>query len=84
VAFSSAATNLAPGSRQVNEIYLRDRLTGTTRAVSTNENGRLGNGFSETPAIAPSGQYVAFSSTSSDLVLNDTNGAEDIFVRDLG
>lgn len=84
VAFSSSAPNLAAGTGQVYQIYLRDRLNHTTVAVSTNENGAPGNGFSETPVISPVGRYIAFSSLSSDLVPNDTNEQEDVFLRDLG
>ena len=33
--------------------------------------------------VARTARYVAFSSGASDLVANDTNGSEDVFVRDL-
>jgi Tol biopolymer transport system component len=84
VAFSSAAPNLAPGNKQVFDVYVRDRVNDTTRPVATSANGDLGNGSSEAPVITPSGRFIAFSSNSSDLVPEDTNGAEDIFVQDLG
>lgn len=35
------------------------------------------------PRISQDGQYVAFATTSSDIVAGDTNGAADIFVRDM-
>ena len=33
--------------------------------------------------ISADGRFVAFASDASDLVANDTNGANDVFVRDL-
>ena len=39
-----------------------------------------GNGDSSNPVISADGQYVAFDSTASDLVLGDTNGQFDVFL----
>jgi Tol biopolymer transport system component len=33
--------------------------------------------------ISPDGRYVAFESSSSNLVGGDTNGVQDVFLRDL-
>ena len=33
--------------------------------------------------MTPDGRYVAFASTASNLVPNDTNGIRDVFVRHL-
>lgn len=58
--------------------------TGTTTLVSANRLGTgSGNGPSTTPVLSDDGRFVAFSSSASDLVENDTNGQPDIFVRDL-
>lgn len=84
VAFTSAATNLAPGSKQAFSIYVRDRLKNITLPVATNASGARGNADGEAPVMTPSGRFISFSSNSSDLVPNDTNGHEDVFVRDLG
>ena len=35
------------------------------------------------PSISADGRYVAFTSNASNLVAGDTNGASDVFVRDL-
>ena len=40
-----------------------------------------GNGASVYPSISADGPLVAFSSSASNLVPNDTNGASDVFVR---
>jgi large repetitive protein len=66
-----------------NEIYIHDRLKGTTELVSYGMNGAYGNGDSRQPMISANGEFVAFSSRASNLVSGDTNGWDDIFVRDL-
>ena len=42
-----------------------------------------GNSGSRDPRISADGRFVAFDSAASDLVANDTNGTNDVFVRDL-
>ncbi len=53
----------------------------TTR-VSVGPGGAQGNGASVYPAISADGRWVAFYSSASTLVANDTNGVSDVFVRD--
>jgi Tol biopolymer transport system component len=82
VAFDSASTNLVPGDTNGwRDIFVRDRLTGTTERVSLAGDGSQGNGFSDRPAISSDGRYVAFLSSASNLVAGDTSG-DDVFVRD--
>jgi len=50
--------------------------------VSVSSTGAQANSLSGWSALSPDGKYVAFSSYASNLVPNDTNGTEDIFVRD--
>jgi hypothetical protein len=57
-------------------------ITSTTTLVSAAKNGEQGNGFSGLPSISGDGRYVAFVSHSSNLIANDTNIANDIFVKD--
>ena len=84
VAFSSRATNLVPNDLNGTfDIFIRDRLTGTTERVSVDSADAEANGGSYgRPAISADGRFVAFSSEASNLVPGDTNGQEDIFVRD--
>jgi len=83
VAFESAATNLVPGDTNgAGDIFVHDRVTGTTERVSVAGDGSQGNGTSRYPAISPDGRYVAFESYASNLVSGDTNSARDIFVYD--
>ena len=93
VAFGSDAANLTeildvngPSIVTAGDVFVRDRWTKTTKLVSVNYAGTAsGNGSSSIPAISPDGRYVAFQSSASDLVHNDTNGPNgaDVFVRDL-
>ena len=51
--------------------------------ASTDANGHEGNNTSVVPSLSADGRYLAFSSYASDLVTGDTNGVQDVFVRDL-
>jgi Tol biopolymer transport system component len=55
---------------------------GTTRLVSVNLSDGFPSGPSVEASISESGRYVAFSSRAADLVPNDTNNAQDVFVLD--
>lgn len=82
VAFTSSASNLVPGDiNNARDVFLRDRLTGTTTLVSAAPGGTSGNGWSQGPAVSASG-HVAFVSAADDLVPGDTNEAPDLFVFD--
>jgi hypothetical protein len=64
------------------DVFVHDRQNGTTERVSVGSTGTLGDSHSWEPAINADGRYVAFSSTASNLVLDDTNASSDVFVRD--
>ncbi len=65
------------------EIMVRDRTLGTTiRASTAAAAGTTSNGHSFAPTISADGRYVAFRSGGSNLVVGDTNGFDDLFVRD--
>jgi len=86
VMFLSNADNLATNDHNgpVMDVFLRDRQTGGTILVSVNVAGTGGgNGDSSAPDFTPDGRFVAFESRASNLVAGDTNGAADVFVRDL-
>ncbi|MBF5033771.1 PD40 domain-containing protein [Micromonospora sp. ANENR4] len=84
VIFYSVASNLVPeDTNGLADIFVRDRLLGTTSRVSVSSTGGQADGASSGPAISADGRFVAFSSSASNLVSGDTNGAEDVFVRDL-
>src|SRR5436190_3414638 len=89
VAFASLSDNLVPGdSNGAVDVFVRDRLTGTTERVSVSSTGVQGNAGSGLlngmggPSLSADGRYVAFDSQASNLVKGDTNNAIDVFVRD--
>jgi hypothetical protein len=74
VAFSCTSSNLVPDDTNgVADVFVHDRLTGTTTRVSVGER----------PVISANGQVVAFTSAASNLVDGDGNGKTDVFVHDL-
>jgi Tol biopolymer transport system component len=84
VAFSSEVRDLVPGdTNRKFDCFVLDRRTKKIRRVSLGAQGQQGNGESSGAVISADGRYVAFSSTATNLVRRDTNGADDIFVRDL-
>jgi Tol biopolymer transport system component len=83
VAFRSAASNLHAGdTNTADDIYVRDRLLGTTKHLSKSSAGVLANKGSDLPAISGDGRFVAFDSSATNLVANDTNDRDDIFFAD--
>ena len=84
VAFQSNANNLIANDLYPGlDVYVHDRVTGTTEKVNlTSGGGQTVLGDSWRPAISADGRYVAFHSPAGDLVPGDTNGTDDLFVRD--
>lgn len=84
VVFRSDAANLVPGDTNgALDVFVHDRKTGRTSRVSVSSSGGQANGSSLFSSISANGRYVVFTSNASNLVPRDTNGASDIFVRDL-
>ncbi len=84
VAFVSSASNLVDGDTNgTSDVFLHDRVTGTTTRVSVDSAGLQGNGDSLSPSISADGRFVAFGSAASNLVADDTNAASDVFLHDL-
>lgn len=83
VAFDSEASALVPRDRnRATDVFVRDRVTGTTTRVSVDSKGREGDRGSFTPAISGDGRWVAFVSEATNLVSGDTNGDPDVFLHD--
>ncbi|HEV8112566.1 MAG TPA: calcium-binding protein [Planctomycetota bacterium] len=83
IVFSSDANNLVPGDTNgQTDVFVRDRVAGTTQRVSVSSGGAQGDGPSAYGTISADGRYVAFQSSATNLVSGDTNGVGDIFVRD--
>lgn len=88
VAFESWASDLVENDSYRNsdpsDVFVRDLQTGVTTLVSINRFGTdSGNLWSRFDAFSPDGRFVMFTSGASDLVANDTNKVQDVFVRDL-
>ncbi|MEQ1949865.1 hypothetical protein [Mesorhizobium sp. CN2-181] len=85
VSFVSTASNLTANDSNgaVTDIFVRDIAAGTTTLVSVSTAGGSGDGQSSGSSISGNGRYVVFQSDATNLVAGDTNGATDIFVRDL-
>jgi uncharacterized repeat protein (TIGR01451 family) len=82
VAFGSAATNLIAGGNLPFNIFVHDRLAGTTDVVSVSSSGRQGEGLSSSPDISDDGRFVAFDSDAANLVRGDRNNITDVFRHD--
>ncbi len=93
IAFSSQATNLVtlPDTNDFPDVFVRDMQLGVTKLVSVNRSGTAagGNGgvstvlpASFTPFLSADGTKVLFASLAADLVANDTNGKQDVYLRD--
>lgn len=87
VAFSSYASNLVPNDTNGNiDVFVHDRQTGETTRVSVDSTGAEVHApyrdVEDRCALSGDGRYVAFSSYSSELVADDTNGQHDVFVHD--
>jgi Tol biopolymer transport system component len=83
VAFGSLASNLVAGDANgAADVFVRDRLNASTERVSIDSGGLPGNMNSNMPAISPDGRFVAFGSSATNLVAGDTNGRDDVFLRD--
>ncbi|MGW3966969.1 TolB family protein [Amycolatopsis sp. NPDC005003] len=53
-----------------------------TTLISVGVDGKPGTGASGEPSVSADGRYVAFRSSARNLVGGDTNGVDDVFVRD--
>ena len=78
VAFRSSATNLVAGdTNSGSDIFVYDRDSDTTELLNAGSNST-----STDPAISADGRFVAFISTSDNLVAGDNDGFADVFLYD--
>jgi hypothetical protein len=83
VAFENTDDNIAPGDTNgQGDVYLRDRVAGTTLRPNLSTSGAQGNLTSYHPSISADARFVVFVSSASNLVPGDTNGFDDVFIRD--
>src|SRR6266850_1719028 len=90
VVFTSVADNLVGKDKNASaDIFLRDTCIGatgqcqpSTTLLSVDNTGVQGNSTSDFAKISSSGRFVAFVSVAENLIVEDTNRSEDIFLRD--
>jgi len=89
VAFYSTANNLLVGEdgadiNNLGDIFVRDIEGNSTELISVSSDGLVQANASSSGSfsISPDGRYVAFTSDATNLVGDDTNGFEDVFVHD--
>jgi Tol biopolymer transport system component len=89
VAFASPDGNLVSHPQnQSMDVFARDMTAGTNELISPRDAtvvpaSSSGVHYSAQTSITPNGRWVVFSSSADDLVTNDFNGNQDIFVSDL-
>lgn len=86
VAFESLADNLVPeDTNEAFDVFVHDLSAGATTRASVQSGGGQAtqSGGSGGTAISADGRFVAFTSSSPDLVPGDTNNMRDAFVHDL-
>jgi uncharacterized repeat protein (TIGR01451 family) len=87
VGFVSFADNLVPDdTNQSSDVFVRDRLAGTTERVSVSSRGREGNFHSGITSdrvdLSADGRFVVFDSEATNLVRGDTNARAEVLLRD--
>ena len=83
VAFDSAADDLVPNDDNLSyDVFVRDRLSGSTERVSVGPNGEQGSDDSTDPSMSRDGRYIAFQSDAEEFSLSDDNLSTDAYVRD--
>lgn len=89
VSFTSDAADLVPDDRNVAaDVFLADLETGSITRVSVDSKEREQEDATSEPFVPVSdvsdgGRFVVFDSDADTLVRKDTNGAEDVFLRDV-
>jgi hypothetical protein len=83
VAFESRPENLLTPIYPISQIYVRDLQNNSTTLVSKASDGTPGDRDSRDANLSANGQFIAFSSSAHNLVANDTNDEEDVFIYEL-
>jgi hypothetical protein len=84
IVFESWSTNLVPNDTNgARDVFLRDRVAGTTTRVSISATGSQALGESYGPNISHDGRYVLFISNAKNLIPGDTTTDPQAFIRDM-
>ena len=83
VGLRSKADDLVPADTNASfDTFLIDRSTLIAERSSVSSSEVEGNADSSKPSISSDNRFVVFSSIATNLISTDTNGSEDVFVRD--
>ncbi len=83
VTFQSQASNLVSGDTNgLSDVFVYDLATATIKKISVGNKGAQSNGASTDASISADGRKVSFTSTASNLCVQDVNSGSDIFVYD--
>jgi Tol biopolymer transport system component len=84
VAFSSTASNLVTGDSNGDwDVFAKDIATGAIERLSVRPNGGQANDGTRTPmTVSTDGNLIIYASLATNIVAGDTNGRQDIFLRD--
>lgn len=85
VSFCSKGSTLVSGDTNNNwDAFVHDLQTSTTMRINVRPDGSQADGYTRSPTtFTRDGRYITFASLSTNLVPNDTNGFQDVFIRDL-
>ncbi|MBL8857130.1 MAG: PD40 domain-containing protein [Planctomycetes bacterium] len=83
LAFQSFSSAFIGPLNSAGSIFRKDLLSGAVDHVSVSQILVVPGGTSSSPSISHDGRIIGFGSWAFDLVLGDSNGAPDMFVRDM-
>lgn len=80
VAFASDASNYVQDKNGQRDVFVHEIVQNVSKLVSMSRDRGPADGRSDAPAISHDGRTIAFESTATDLVRDDTNSSSDVFV----
>ncbi len=85
VVFGSSSAFVAGDTNGVSDVFVHDRVTGTTVCISVTPAGTPGDSWSwsDGDSISDDGRYVVFASQAGNLTPDSSPNQSDVFVRDL-
>jgi hypothetical protein len=83
VSFDSDADDIVAGDENIGtDVFVHDRVSGSTERVSVGTNGQEGFGDSANPSMSRNGRFIAFETDVEEFSSIDTNLEYDVYVRD--
>lgn len=82
IAFYTTSALVPDDTNNSDDIYRKDLTTGETVRISSDSSDGQAIGGSRGTAMSADARYVAFASDATNLVSGDTNGQQDVFLKD--